>query len=142
MATAPRELTPKKRICAPRFLKHFGRSGNIRAACEVAGIDRHTYYTWRREDPEFDRACEHAHEDALDSLEEVGWERARESSDLLLMFFLKAGRPAQYRERSQIDVYAKMTREELLAVIVATAPQLTAGEPEEGGEEAPPPVAG
>jgi hypothetical protein len=90
--------TPKKMVCMPKFLAAYRRSGNISFSCRAAGITRDTYYEWKAKDARFAAACEHAADDALDGLERAGWQRARKSSDLLLMFFLKAGRPAQYRE--------------------------------------------
>jgi hypothetical protein len=96
--------TPKKEACIPKFLRVFAECGNVLAACRAAGIGRRTYYRWRATDPEFDAACRHAADDALDSLEEAGWQRARETSDTLLIFFLKAGRPEKYRDRATLEI--------------------------------------
>lgn len=85
------------------FLKYLAVNGNIKEACEKAGVSRPTVYDLREKDPEFARAWEVAHQEALDGLEQVGWERARMTSDRLLEFFLKRWRP-EYREKYSADL--------------------------------------
>ena len=41
--------------------------------------------------------------EAVDRLEQIAWERARKTSDTLLIFLLKAHRPSLYRERYEIS---------------------------------------
>lgn len=71
--------------------------GTIRAACRVANITRNTYFKWIDQHPEFKLAAELALADQVDDLEEEVYRRAKEKSDALLMFALKAHRP-QFRE--------------------------------------------
>ena len=42
--------------------------------------------------------CDAGRDDACDVLEVIAWRRANASSDLLLIFLLKAHRPEKYRE--------------------------------------------
>jgi hypothetical protein len=94
--------TPKKRVLAdewrPKFLASLRNSGNVRAACLAAGIDRRTAYRNRDNSTEFAAQWDEALQDAIDALEAVAINRARTSSDTLLIFLLKAHRPEKYRE--------------------------------------------
>jgi len=99
----PTKATPKKakRTAGewrPLFLAALRNSGNIRAACQAAGIDRPKAYNHRDKDPAFAAAWQEALEDAVDVLEAVARQRALEMSDTLLIFLLKSHRPEKYRE--------------------------------------------
>lgn len=93
-----------------RLVLELSKAGNIGAACEAAHIARSSFYRRRDEDPQFAAESREAIEDAMDRLESAAWTRAvegveritpsgmtREYSDSLLMFLLKAHRPAKYR---------------------------------------------
>ena len=86
-----------------RFLEKLRDCGNVRLSCEAAGVARVTAYTWRKKWSTFRDAWEQALEDACDTLEGVAWERAKETSDRLLMFLLKAHRPSKYKDRTTIE---------------------------------------
>ncbi len=122
--------TPEKRKrsapdWAPRLLAELRERGNIRAACEAAGVGRQTVYDRRDADQAFARQFADALEDGCDRLELEAHRRAhdgllrkkfsktgepiidpdtkqqyaeREYSDTLLIFLLKAHRPQKYRE--------------------------------------------
>lgn len=90
------------------FLAAYARQGNISGAAKAAGIDRVTHYRWLV-DPVYAQAFQEAGEDAIDSLEAVARERAFAGSDVLLIFLLKAARPARYRER--VDVVLDVRKE-------------------------------
>ena len=79
------------------FIEALSEHGTVRAACRAADIERVTYYKWIKEFPEFKEACEASIENFVDDLEEQGFLRAKDKSDLLLMFHLKRFRP-QYRD--------------------------------------------
>lgn len=103
--------TPKRR---GKFLDVLARTANVCAAAEAAGKGKCTAYTLRRRDPDFARAWEEALTSAMDELEAVAFERARdgvekvvvraggtpvtirEYSDRLLMFMLSRRRPEAY----------------------------------------------
>ena len=108
---------PKKRA----FLAAFRESGNVRLACETAGVGRSSTYRWLDEDAEYREAFDLAKEDAADTLEAeayrravrgvkkpVGWYKGEpggqvtEYSDTLLIFLLKGARPEKYRERLEL----------------------------------------
>jgi len=101
-------------------------------AAIAAGARRAAMYGWRKEDPVFAGAWDDAIEAGTDKLEDEARRRALNGSDPLLMFMLKARRPAKYRERSvhehtgpaggpvQVEV-ARTAREELAARITEIA---------------------
>jgi len=77
------------------------------------GFTRNTAYVWKREDPEFAHAWEDAIEQGCDLLEDEAKRRALDSSDLLLIFLLKAKRPDKYRERHEVKSVGELTNEQL-----------------------------
>ncbi len=97
-----------------RFLKELSKSDNASAASQIAGWSRTASYEYKRDNPEFSRQWEEAHDKATDSLEAEARRRATgadtpiyykgvkvgsklEYSDPLLMFMLRGNR-AKYRE--------------------------------------------
>ena len=104
---------PKKRA----FLAAYAEVGNVSQAAKIAGIDRQTHYDWKRNDPDYAEAFQHAEEMAADRLEQEARRRAvegvpepvfyqgrqvgtvRKYSDSLLMFLLKGAKPEKYMER-------------------------------------------
>ena len=92
--------TPKK---AEAITAALADGLSINAACRAAGVGRTTYYMWRNDDPEFASAADDAIEAGTDTLEDIARERAKDSSDTLLIFLLKARRPGKYRERYIVE---------------------------------------
>ena len=115
------KLSPKKADeWRPVFLEVLRNSANVRAACQKAGITRQAAYKSRAASDEFRAEWDVAIEDAIDVLEAVAQDRARKSSDTLLIFLLKAHRPAKYRETTRVinlnltpEQAAKMSDEEI-----------------------------
>ena len=83
-----------------RFLAALSDGLSVTAAAIAAGARRSAMYGWRAEDPLFAEAWDEAIEEGTDKLEEEARRRALNGSDPLIMFMLKARRPAKYRERS------------------------------------------
>lgn len=92
--------TPKRQKdkWRPKFLEILRDTGNVRLACEQAGIGRQFAYACRNDDPEFAKQWQDALEDACDTLDGEARRRALETSDALLMFLLRSHRPGVYRE--------------------------------------------
>jgi hypothetical protein len=86
-----------------RFLDALRDTGAVRYACEAAGVGRSTVYRERQRDETFAVAWSEALDDACDELEAEARRRAREGSDGLLMFLLKAHRPALYRDAQRVE---------------------------------------
>ncbi len=86
----------------PTFLKCLAINGCVAHAAQAAGIARETAHQAKQRDEEFALQWHDAVERSTDSLEAEGIRRALNTSDLLLMFFLKARRPHVYRENAQI----------------------------------------
>jgi len=89
---------------APRFLEAYRASGNVRLSASAAGIDRDTTYKRRQRDPRFAADWAAAEEDATEMLEAEARRRAMAVSDTLLIFLLKARKPAMYRESSRLEL--------------------------------------
>lgn len=85
------------------FLEALAEFGTIRSACDAADVSRRVYYDWIARYPDFKQAAEDAMERNTDELEEVAQDRAKDKSDLLLMFLLKKRRP-EYRDNYQAPV--------------------------------------
>jgi len=87
-----------------QFIKVLSLTANVRASCDAAQIGRTAVYLRRKEDPDFARAWEDAVEDAIDSLELAGYQRALDgSNDSLLMFFLKTRRRPVYGDVTRLE---------------------------------------
>jgi hypothetical protein len=99
----------------PTFLKCLRINGCVSHACLAAGIDRASVYQARQRDEAFAIAWTDAVDHSTEALEAEGIRRALQTSDLLLMFFLKARRPHIYRENAQI--WRAEITEEQLAII-------------------------
>jgi hypothetical protein len=88
----------------PHFLESYRATGNVRLSASSAGIDRDTAYKRRRRDARFAAAWAAAQEDAIDVLEAEARRRALSASDPLLMFLLRAHRPAMYRDNARLEL--------------------------------------
>lgn len=86
-----------------RFLTVFEDSMLVSEACRAAGIARSTSYRERKADAKFAAAWKEVEERAVEELEQIAYERARDGSDRLVEFLLKAKRPDTYRERLSIE---------------------------------------
>lgn len=103
------------------FLTAFRECGNVRAACEAAGIARSSHYRWLNSDQAYQDAFEIATDDAVDLLEAearrraiegwdepVGWYKGeaggvvRRYDSTLLIFLLKGMRPERYADRVEL----------------------------------------
>ena len=117
-AAIAQQFTPKKRA---RFLTALTETGNVRKAAKTIRCSTRTLYTYRHRDPAFAQDWERALAEAMDTvLEPEAMRRAvdgvvkpvyqggkrvgtvREYSDTLLIFLLKGGKPAKYRERHEV----------------------------------------
>lgn len=105
------------------FLAAYSQCGNITKAAKLAGIDRVSHYRWANNQdswPEYPDKFQEAHAEAIEVLEAEARRRAvhgtakpvfyqgeqcgtvQEYSDTLLIFLLKAAKPAMYRDNPMI----------------------------------------
>lgn len=96
-----------------RVLAAYTRLGTVKSACAATGTGRSTWYGWIASDPEFARDALVAADNVSDELEEEAIKRAKDGSDLLLIFLLEARRPATYRDRHAITVVSPDVQERL-----------------------------
>ena len=103
------------------FLAVLAQTGNVSAAAAKAGVSRQYAYERRAADPELRAAWDEAIDVATDALEKEARRRAlegcerpvfyqghecgriREYSDTLMIFLLKAHRPAKFRENVDVN---------------------------------------
>ena len=114
------------------FLKAFASSGNVRAACMAAGINRSAVYSWSETDVEFTIRYNQAKSDVDDAIRAEIYRRGmfgeeryviaqgkivyhegkpltiREKSDTLLIFHAKS-RMSEYRDKQQLEVTGDLT---------------------------------
>lgn len=109
-----------------QFLAAFRDSGNVRASCFAAGIARRTAYDWRDAYPDFAAQWDAALDDAIDVLEAVAQQRAKATSDTLLIFLLKAHRPDKYRETYNVRLLIERETAALAERLGIEAPDILA----------------
>lgn len=100
-----------------KALVKYRELGTVQAACRAVGIGRRTWYNWKRDDPAFAALVAEADEDVTDELEEEAHKRAKDSSDTLLIFLLKAKRRAIYGDKQTIVI--EETHPRVMAAILA-----------------------
>jgi hypothetical protein len=86
-----------------RFIETLAAQGTVSQAAQAAGVSRNTVYRWRDEDREFAALWDEAHENAVEAVERVLYEKALNGDTICMIFYLKAHRP-QYRDKLNIDV--------------------------------------
>ena len=96
-----REL--EKRTWRRPFLATLRQSANVYLSCQAANVSRVAVYSYRHKSEKFAREWDNAIEEAVDHLEAVARQRALTTSDLLMIFLLKAHRPAKYREVQRLE---------------------------------------
>jgi len=86
------------------FIAALRKGGNVRHACIAAAVTRQGAYKARRNNEVFALAWEDALADSVDTLEEEAWKRAKDSSDGLLRFLLKAHRRDMYGDHQRHEI--------------------------------------
>jgi hypothetical protein len=105
MASRSTPSTPQRaRDWRPAFLAAFRNSANVRASAQAAGVDWSTAYKARKREPRFADAWEMAEQEALDLLEARAMQLAMAGDAHLLIFLLKARRPATYRDNARLEL--------------------------------------
>lgn len=85
-------------------LNEYVKCGVIGVACDRAGVRRRTHFEWMEKHPKYKELYEEVKEKFVDGLEEVAVSRAKEKSDSLLMFLLKAERREKYGDKSDVNL--------------------------------------
>lgn len=99
------------------FVAALEEYGTVSHAARVAGINRQYAYVVRKENPDFAAAWDGALQVATDDLEQEAVRRAKDGSDTLMIFLLKARRPEMYRESKTIEHTGTLNLVELVAKI-------------------------
>lgn len=85
------------------FIETLEAQGTVLHAAKAAGVSRWTAYRWRQDDLEFADQWDEAHENAVDAVENVIYQRALGGDVIAAIFYLKAQRP-KFRDRLNINV--------------------------------------
>jgi len=85
------------------FLVTLRATGNVMLSCQSAHISKVVAYRLKNNNQLFRKQWEEAEDDAIETLEAIARKRAAESSDVLLIFLLKAHRPEKYREVYRVE---------------------------------------
>ena len=86
-----------------RFIETLAAQGTVSHAAQAAGVSRNTAYRWRQEDHQFACLWDEAHENAVDAIESVLYQKALSGDTICMIFYLKAHRPI-YRDKLNIDL--------------------------------------
>lgn len=93
-------LPKKQREFLETFYKAFG---NISLACKTFGINRDTYYEWRKKYPEFAAKADEAIDRRIDMAEDMLNRKCLEGDVTAIIFTLKTiGKRRGYVERQEI----------------------------------------
>ena len=92
------------------FLASLEEGNSVARAASDAGVGRATAYEWRAAEPDFAKAWDDAVETGTDALEDEAIKRAKNGSDTLLIFMLKARRPEKCKERISSDHRVKVNQ--------------------------------
>lgn len=107
-----------------KFIAAQTTQGTVSHAAQAAGVSRNTVYRWRDDDPEFAILWDEAHEQAVDSVESVLFQKALSGDTICMIFYLKAHRPI-YRDKLNIDIeQLKSEIEERMAQLGVTPQSL------------------
>lgn len=103
------------------FLDALRKMPIISHACDEAGITPSKAYKQRKKNQKFAQEWDEALEKGIDHLEQAAWQAAQDGDRQLLMFLLKALRPAKYREN-------RRTRSDNVEIVLTQVPAREDGE--------------
>lgn len=95
----PTRRVPDSRI--EKFIELLRTTGNVTTSALGAGVSRAAVYNLIERDEAFRQRVDEAKDESVEHLEAIARQRAEKSSDLLLIFLLRALRPEKYREKYQ-----------------------------------------
>ena len=104
----------QKKVLKEQYIEALRRSVGVMApACAQIGVERGTIYRWRKEDPDFDAACDEVLEVALDFAESALMRNIHAGDTKAIKFFLQCkGRGRGYDPRQGIDLNASLEFDE------------------------------
>ncbi len=85
-----KETLAKTAARKAKFLKTYEKKNAIIShAAKAAGIDRGTFYDWKKDDPQFKKACEDIEEGVGDWVEEKIHGRMKKDDTTMLIYYSK-----------------------------------------------------
>lgn len=113
MKSGTRLSKAQKKVVKDKFIEALKKSGGVlKPAMDACHIkSRHTIADWRKEDPEFDAACNEACELFLDEAESRLYAAVRRGNFKAIKFYLETkGRARGYDAHQEIDLTATVVR--------------------------------
>lgn len=93
-----------------KFFELLRSTGNVTTSALGAGVSRASIYNLMERDAAFRQRVNEAKDESVEHLEAIARQRAEKSSDLLLIFLLRALRPEKYaREKYREPASAGIT---------------------------------
>jgi hypothetical protein len=92
--------TPEKDLVILDALREWPTFTN---AARKAKVSRNTLNEWRRDDPDFDKACLAARDEGFDAVEDKLIDRTRKGDTTAMIFLLKGRRRPIYGERQALE---------------------------------------
>lgn len=103
--TESNNLEQKKKTAIDILKKSFG---NVSKTCETLGINRTTFYQWKKDDPSFKEAVDNIGEFLLDFAESSLYALIKKKNIAATIFYLKTkGKARGYVERTEIEEVQK-----------------------------------
>lgn len=95
----------RKKIPREKIVEVFSKKGcNVSATCLALGIDRGTFYKWKKADETLSEMLEEAEEAVIDNAESKLLQKINEGDTTCLIFYLKTkGKSRGYVEKTEID---------------------------------------
>lgn len=92
----------RKKKVLKSLQKHYGI---VSHACKESHIERHTFYKWKKEDPQFNARVNEIDECALDEIESIAHKMIIEDRNAsVTIFYLKTkGRKRGYIEKQEVE---------------------------------------
>lgn len=91
-----------------RVLEAYVSCGVIGLACDKAGVRRKLHQEWLEKHPSYKVRFEEMRERFVDGLESVAIQRAKDKSDSLLMFLLKAEKREKYGDKADVALSGQL----------------------------------
>jgi len=123
--------TIKKRIARQKelFLKQFKKNtGNVSISCVAIGIDRGTYYNWRKTDKEFARKADEAIFSIHEKVEDQLLKNIFAGKESSLFFYLCNRMPERWKSIQKIEQrFASGTEAKIDQLLSSLAEELKNG---------------
>lgn len=104
--TAEETIDKRQDTQKTALIEQLRRTPIVQVACEKTGVGRATYYRWRKDDPDFTKACDEALAEGVSLVSDLAESKLinsiKEQNHGAISFWLRHRHPA-YAEKLQIQ---------------------------------------